>query len=400
MHAQPQIAGRSRTLAFALIVAGTVLGLAGTNLVLPALPSLPGVLGGTLEQAQLVLAAFVAGSACGLLLFGALGARFDQRALLIASLVAYGLISALAGTSGSLAMLIGLSFVQGAAGSAAAVFSPGMIRVLFGDDRAVSALGLLGSIESLTPAFAPVIGVWLLGAFGWNASFEVIGALALALAIATWAWRRQLPALVSHPSAGGYLDLLGDPTFLRYALSHALTLGGLLVVVFGAPTVFVATLGATLGDFIIMQMTGIATFIVAANMTGRLSQRFGSERLIWIGTTLSAAGALLMLVYALFGGDDTRVVTVLFVPFNLGLGLRGPPGFHRAVLAGRGDGARASALVVVAILATTAIGTACVAPFITLGLMPLAAASSMLAVGAVMLLHFLPKLAETGIPSD
>jgi DHA1 family bicyclomycin/chloramphenicol resistance-like MFS transporter len=65
--------GRSPRLAFALIVAGTVLGLAGTNLVLPAVPSLPAALGGTLGQAQLVLAAFVAGSACGLLLFGERG---------------------------------------------------------------------------------------------------------------------------------------------------------------------------------------------------------------------------------------------------------------------------------------------------------------------------------------
>src|SRR4051794_32434649 len=102
MQAKQPTASASPAFAFALIVSGTVLGLAGTNLVLPAVPSLPGVLGGTLAQAQLVLASFVAGSACGLLLFGALGAHFDQRSLLIASLVAYGLLSALAGMSGSL----------------------------------------------------------------------------------------------------------------------------------------------------------------------------------------------------------------------------------------------------------------------------------------------------------
>jgi DHA1 family bicyclomycin/chloramphenicol resistance-like MFS transporter len=392
MHGERQIVGRNRALAFALIVAGTVLGLAGTNLVLPAVPSLPQVLGGTLEQAQLVLAAFVAGSACGLLLFGGLGARFDQRALLMGSLVAYGLISALAGMSGSLDTLIGLSFVQGAAGSAAAVFSPGMIRALYGDDRAVSALGILGSIESLTPAFAPIAGVWLLRAFGWNAAFEVIGALALLLAIAVLSWRRQLPALVSRPGAGGYRHLMSDPAFIRYAASHAFALGGLLVVVFGAPTVFVATLGASLTDFIIMQMTGIATFIVAANVTGQLSRRFGSERMIWIGTALSAAGAVLMLVYALLGGTDTGVVTALFVPINLGLGLRGPPGFHRAMLAAHGDDARAAALVVVAILVTTAAGTACVAPFITYGLLPLATAATVLVAVAMLLLRVLPEL--------
>lgn len=392
MSAEPQKTGGSHVFAFAMIVSGTVLGIAGTDLVLPAVPELPNVLGGTLEQAQLVLAAFVAGSACGLLLFGSLGARFDQRALLIGSLVAYGLISALAGMSPSLEALIGLRFVQGAAGSAAAVFAPAFIRALYGDERAVGALGFLGSVESLTPALAPVAGLWLLHIWGWNASFEVIALLALLLAGAIAAWHRHLPAVVSTRKAGGYGHLLTDPAFLRYAVSHAFTLGALLVVVFGAPTVFVTTLGATLIDFIVMQMTGIATFIVAANLAAPLTRRLGAERMIWIGTLLSAAGAILMLVYALLGGADTRVVTALFIPFNTGLGLRGPPGFHLAVVAARGDDARGAALVVVAILATTALGTAAVAPFITLGLIPLAGGAAVLAVAAAFLLRFLPSL--------
>ncbi|MGO4833638.1 MFS transporter, partial [Rhizobiaceae sp. 2RAB30] len=352
--------GGSHVPAFVMIVCGTVLGIAGTDLVLPAVPELPTVLGGTLERAQLVLAAFVAGSAIGLLVFGSLGARYDQRALLVGSLVAYGLISGIAALSPSLEILIGLRFLQGAAGSAAAVFAPGIIRALYGDERAVGALGFLGSVEALTPALAPVAGLWLMHLFGWNASFEVIALLALLLAGAIAAWHRHIPAVVSSRAAGGYGHLLTDPVFLRYAVSHAFTLGALLVVVFGAPTVFVAALGATLGDFILMQMTGIATFIVAANLTGRLVHRFGAERMIWSGTLLSAAGAVAMLVYALLGGRDTLVVTALFIPFNAGLGLRGPPGFHRAVVAAHGDDARGAALVVVAILATTAIGTAAV----------------------------------------
>lgn len=390
-----QKTGGSHVPAFVMIVCGTVLGIAGTDLVLPAVPELPAVLGGTLERAQLVLAAFVAGSAVGLLIFGSLGARYDQRALLVGSLVAYGLISGLAAMSPSLEALIGLRFLQGAAGSAAAVFAPGIIRALYGDERAVGALGFLGSVEALTPALAPVAGLWLIHLSGWNASFEVIAFLALLLAGAVAAWHRHIPAVVSSRNTGGYGHLLTDPVFLRYAVSHAFTLGALLVVVFGAPTVFVAALGATLTDFIIMQMTGIATFIVAANLTGRLVRRFGAERMIWLGTLLSAAGAVAMLAYALLGGGDTLVVTALFIPFNTGLGLRGPAGFHLAVVASRGDDARGAALVVVAILVTTAVGTAAVAPFITAGLVPLAAGAAVLAFASIALLALLPGLEQT-----
>ncbi|HBF91267.1 MAG TPA: hypothetical protein DDX09_08860, partial [Hyphomonas atlantica] len=52
-------------IAFALIVMGTILSLAGTDLVLPAVPSLPETLSGSQAMAQLVLAAFVAGGGGG-----------------------------------------------------------------------------------------------------------------------------------------------------------------------------------------------------------------------------------------------------------------------------------------------------------------------------------------------
>ncbi|MCA8905693.1 MAG: hypothetical protein KDA43_12920, partial [Hyphomonas sp.] len=58
------------SLAFALLILGTTLGIAGTDLVLPAVPGLPDVLGGSAAMAQLVLAAFVAGGCVGLILFG------------------------------------------------------------------------------------------------------------------------------------------------------------------------------------------------------------------------------------------------------------------------------------------------------------------------------------------
>jgi len=381
-------------LGFALIVSGTILGIAGTDLVLPAIPLLPEALDGDIATAQLVLASFVAGAAAGLLLFGALGARYDQRHLLTASLAAYAAISLLAMAAPSIEALITLRFLQGAAGAAAAVFAPGIIRAMFGDARAISALGFLGSVESLTPAFAPIVGVALVAAFGWTSSFAAIALLSALLAVAVWFLRHHLPRVVTPPGSGGYAHLLRDATFLRYCLSQAFTLGALLVIVFGAPSVFVNALGGTMADFVTMQLVGIGTFVVAANLAGRLANRYGAERMVMFGTLVAAAGTLLLLAYALAGGTTPLAVAALFVPVNVGLGLRGPAGFHRAILAARGDDARGAALVIVAILLTTALGTAAVAPFIAQGLLPLTIGAAAPAVTAVILLVTLPPLAE------
>jgi MFS family permease len=370
------------SLSFLLIVSGTVIGIAGTDLVLPAVPALPAALGGTPALAQLVLAAFVAGTAVGLLLFGELGARFDQRRLLAGSLVLYGLVSAAALLVSGLEVLVALRFLQGAAGSAAAVFAPGMLRALYGDG-AVRAMGLLGSIEGIVPALAPLAGVWLLDRFGWQASFAVIAGLALLLAIAVAGTGRALPCPAAMRDGGGYRRLLRDWGFLRHALSQAFTLGGLLVFVFGAPAVMTGPLGGSLADFVAMQVTGIAFFVVGANLSGRLAGRFGVEPTILGGTALAAAGAVAVFVYALGGGTRTAIIMALFVPLNLGLGFRGPPGFMKAVHAARGDDARGAALVVLAILLTAAGGTAVAAPFITRGLVPLAGLAALICSAAL-----------------
>lgn len=145
----------SPTVMFLLISFGTVLGIAGTDLVLPAIPAMPTALGGTAALAQMVLAAYAGGTLVGLLTFGELGARYSRRKLLVWSLGLFAVTSLLSAYAPTLEWLVILRFAQGAFGSGPAVFAPGFIHGLYPGDKAPSMFGRLGSIESLTPALAP-----------------------------------------------------------------------------------------------------------------------------------------------------------------------------------------------------------------------------------------------------
>jgi predicted MFS family arabinose efflux permease len=264
---------------------------------------------------------------------------------------------------------------------------------LFDEARGVRAIGVLGSIEALAPAVAPIIGAWLLALGGWRLSFALIGVLALLLAASIALWAGALRT--ARRERGRYSRLLADPVFLRYALSQAFILGGLLTFVFGMPAVLVHSLDGSLRDFIVMQITGIAGFIVAANLSGKLASRHGTERIIGCGTAVAAAGALAILAYALHGGRNPLLITLLFFPVNTGLGLRGPPGFYRAVLAAQGDDARGAALVILGILGAAALGTVVAAPLIAQGLAPLAGIALAFHVLACLSLVLLPRLPAT-----
>ena len=377
-----------------LLVGATITGMTGIDLVLPAIPILPEVLGGTAAAAQLVIAAFVAGVALGLVSFGALGDHFDRRSVLVGTLGIFAAASLACAQSPDIETLIALRFVQGLSSAAAAVFAPGMIRGLFDERGAVQAIGVLGSLESLVPALAPIAGSWLLARFGWESSFEATAALAVLLAAAILAGRGLIPGGTTGQKQGSYQALLRDGRFLRYTLSQAFTLGGLLIFVFGAPAVFVRAMGGDLSHFITLQVCGVTSFILATTSTGRLVGRFGTERMIWFGTALALLASLAILAYGLAGGGDWRIVVVLFVSMNLGLGLRGPPGFLRAIVAARGDDARGAALVFLAVMGVSTAGTALLAPFIMAGLPALAGAAAAVHAAALAALVALPKLPD------
>ena len=395
----PQKEVHNKQYLFALIIAGTILGLAGTDLVLPAVPTLPEYIKGTLSQAQLVLAAFTGGTAIGLLVFGELGARYDKKSLLLGTLAAYSITSFLCSFSGTILELVGYRVVQGFFAAAPAVFAPGIIRLLFDDRSALRALGLMGSIESVVPALAPVAGTWLLHYTDWRASFFITAGLTFLLSI-IWLFTPALPTgsavQQDKVSRSSYLALLRSGPFLRYALSQAFTLGGLLIFVFGAPTVITIGMNGSLGDFVIMQVIGITLFIIASNTVHSLVERFGPEWTIWFGSGLAATGSVAILIYALVTPNrEPAMLWILFAFVNLGLGVRGPPGFYQAIIASGDNDARGAALVILLVFATTSIGTALLAPFITLGLLPLAATAATVSVSALVVLFFFPPMIAT-----
>ncbi|WP_379063452.1 MFS transporter [Mesorhizobium sp. UC22_110] len=382
-----------RLVTFTVLILCTALSLAGTDLILPAVPQLPAIFATSEATAQLVLAAYVAGSGIGLLLFGWLGDHFSRKTLLVSALAGFAAASVACSLSPTIAALIGLRFVQGVAAAAAPVFAPGIIRQLFDDRAAVRAIGFIGSVESLVPALAPIAGVALLAHFGWQSSF---GLLALLTALA--AILIAVAGLPAEPrisgGRGSYARLLGDRIFMRYALSQAMTLGGLIAFVFGAPVVIVDTMGGTLNDFIIMQIINVGGFIVAANLTARVAERFGTETVILFGTVLGAVSALALLAYGLAGGTNTLMLPLLFMPMAIGLGLRGPIGFYRGIVASGSNNARGAALIVFFIFMMTTLGTVAAAPFITRGLSALALVVSAIHLLSVVLLLVLPGISD------
>lgn len=358
-----------------VVISATVLGLMGIDLVLPAVPDMPQIFNTNTAKSQLVLALYVAGSSAGLLLFGSLGSVIGRRKLFIFALAIFAALSGLASLMTSIEGLVAVRFFQGTAASGAAVLAPGLIRSMFSELGAIRAIAAMGSIESLAPGLAPILGAWLYAQDGWTASFTLTAILAAVLTLILIIRPKLLPSIGTkeNNTSGRYIDIVRNPQFIRYSLSHAFVLGGLLTFVFTAPAVIIQTMDGTIQDFIYMQIVGVSCFILFSNLSGHLVERIGVETVITTGTVIAVAGGGLLFAYSLVGENDPTHLKYVFWVLNTGLGIRGGPGFVRALNAAGGDDDRASALMILFITGSAAIGTAIAAPFIPYGLLPLTA---------------------------
>lgn len=388
-------------LTIAALALGTVAFGVAVDLVLPAIPTLPDVLGGTTPETQFVLALYVAGAAIGLLTCGWLADHMDRRVLFIGSLGFFAVISAACAFATNIPALVALRFLQGLVSSGPGVVTPGIVRSRFDDSAAVRIMGLLGSIQSLVPALAPIAGAWLADAYGWSSTFLVTAALAGLVFLLVASWPQLLPAGRSGGGSGAppgtYRQLFRNASYMRQAIGFSLVLGGLVVFVFAAPVVIVKTMGWTKADFVILQVVGVSTFIATANSSSFVAARIGTETAIRIGTALALLSGLGFLAYALAGGSSPTMLIPIWIPMNIGMGLRGPPGYVAAIVAAGSNDARASALIGLFITGTMAIGTALVAPFLDFGVIAPAIAV-ILIIGPALVLALMPRRPE-GAPA-
>jgi DHA1 family bicyclomycin/chloramphenicol resistance-like MFS transporter len=362
-----------------------------TDLYLPAIPILPEVLGGDAAGAQYTLAAFFATFAVGQLVFGAMADLYDRRLILIWAMIAFALSSAACALATDMETLIVLRAVQGFVASAGTALAPAILREAGDDGLVVRLVSVVSSMEAALPALAPIIGAWLVLTFTWASTFWVMaGAAALTMvAFLGMSLPSPPPLDPDRPSAvTRYWRLLTARRFMGYQTSHALAFGGLIVFIMASPYLLVTYHGHSTTAFVVMQFSLIVAFVTTANLAGKLTDRFSIDRVITAGAVLQMISALAFLGVIVARPDLLGPVsyTLTMLPMAIGLGLRGGPGFARAMaFCGKHTGS-AGGLMMFTAMAFSAAGTQIVAPYIVEGPLTVGIAVTLLCLLSLVLL--------------
>ncbi len=353
-----------------------------TDLYLPAIPSLPEMLNGDAVGAQYTLAVFFATFAVGQLVFGALADLYDRRLILTGALAAFAVASVACALAENMETLILLRAIQGFAASAGTALAPALLREAGDDSIVVRLTSIVSSMEAVLPAMAPILGAWLITAFGWQSTFWFMALIALLtmLAFQSLAFPSAPTPDPDRPSASvRYWRLLKSRRFMGYQVSHGFAFTGLVVFIMAAPYLLVTYLGHTTMAFIVMQISLVVAFVIVANLAGKMTDRFGIDAVITAGAICQMIGGVAMLLLVVFRPDLVSAVslTLVMLPVAIGLGIRGGPGFARAMtFCGKHTGS-AGGLMMFTGMGMAALGTQVVAPYLVDG--PLTVAITMVA---------------------
>ncbi|MCW5700803.1 MAG: multidrug effflux MFS transporter [Rhodospirillales bacterium] len=352
----------------ALLTALVALGQISTSIYIPSLPSLVNALATDQARVGLTLSLFLLGFAVCQLIYGPLSDRFGRRPVLLAGITLYLGSCIACALAPTIDALIVCRFVQGMSACSGPVLGRAIIRDIYGPMRAVKALAYVGMALAISPAVAPIIGGYLQDWFGWRAAFVFLAVVGFVLLAAIFSLldetspNRDASALDPKALMAAYRVLLTSRTFHGYTLSVAFVFAGLMAYTAGAPFVFIEVIGLTPAQFGTLAIFSVVGFFFGSLAAGRLSARFGLDRLLLIGLALCVAGGVSMLVVGVAGYVVVAAIIAPMMVFTSGMGIVLASGIAGAMapfstIAGAASAVLGFIQMTVAAVASTVVGS-------------------------------------------
>lgn len=301
--------------------------------------------------AQITLAAWFVGLACGQMIQGSLSDRLGRRVPLLLGTLVYSAASIGCARAPGLVSFSVFRFIAAASGSASMVIPRALIRDVSEGMEAARLLSRLTLVLGVVPILAPALGGLMITVLSWRDLFWGAGLYGVLCTVLVW---RFLPDTLPperrlHQRAGEmlarYLQIAREPVFTTNVLLAGFAFGGLFAYLGGSASVFTGHYGLSPARYGMLFGMNASGFILASQFSARLAGRFGIDRVIHVGAGLHLAGFAVAAIDAFAGiGGLPGLVAPVFVGQSM-CGLMAPLTTVNALSRHRGHAGSASALM-------------------------------------------------------
>src|SRR5262245_11951611 len=278
---------RRRILLLTLTMASS-LGMVASTIYVPSIPAIASALETSIARVQFTFVGYLLAFALSMLILGPLSDRYGRRQTIIAGLVLSALSSLACALSPTIEFLIAARVAQGIGACAGLVVGRAITRELWAGEAAAQVIAGRAIAATLMQAFAPVLGGYLQGWFGWRSNFVVIAAVTCAAMALVARYVPEGRVAAPAPSRTGgmlasYRTLIKTRRFLSYAFTAAGSHAGFHIFAAGAPAVLIVGMGIRPEDYGFYASLPPIGFLVGSFLSNRLTRSLGVDGLIAIG---------------------------------------------------------------------------------------------------------------------
>ena len=308
--------------AVSLVCAVQFINMLDSMMVLPLGPEFSRALGVPPSQIGLIGGAFVLAACISGLIGSLILDRFDRRRALVVCMVGLFAGTALSALSFDLNSLLASRVVAGLFGGPAGALAMAILADSVAVERRGRATGLATSAFSIASVLGVPIGLQLAVWGGWQAPFFAVAVLGMLIAASVFV---LLPPQRAHMGTA--------PVGVGQAIRELLAIGARrenqIVAVVMALNLGAPVLIPNLATYItfnlhypreqlgLLWMAGGIGGLLGGNAFGRLADRYGPERVLWISSVFAAATIWLMFIYYQPGWPLIPIFG-LFVCLNVG----------------------------------------------------------------------------------
>ena len=321
-------APRHRVLLLTLTMTSS-LGMVASTIYVPSIPAIAEAFATSVARVQFSFVGYLLAFAASMLVLGPLSDRFGRRRTILFGLGLSALGSVACALSPTIDFLIAARVVQGIGACAGLVVGRAITREIWGREAAARVIAGRAIAATLMQAFAPVLGGFVQGWFGWRCNFVVIAGIACAAMALVMRYVPEdraatAPASRSGGMIAGYRTLIGTRRFMSYAFTAAGSHAGFHIFAAGAPAVLIVGLGIRPEDYGFYVSLPPMGFLFGSFLSNRLTRRLGIDGLITIGCTVLIPAASIMVTLALLGMASPYAVIGPMILICCGSGLITP----------------------------------------------------------------------------
>ena len=317
------------------------------DMFVPAMPEMTDAFHCSIPTMELGLTMGMIGLALGQLVLGPVSDKYGRKPALLWSLVTFIIAGAASVFSTSVEFFLVCRLFQGLGASGGYFLARTIPTDVYGGRQLARTMALIGAINGVAPAVAPVAGGFMSGLLGWKAVFVTLTLIAVAVLAFVPKMKETLPADRRirgsiFSSFRSYRTLMHNRPFMIHVMLKGAALGLLFAYMSSATFILQRHFGFSEIDFGLI--IGFNALIVAGGSMTALKFKL-LKKAGYVGALMLFGAALAEFVVLFFFSHSFILYELCLIPMVFALGMIFTMGNTLAMNEGKTDAGAASAII-------------------------------------------------------